>query len=101
MEVLDSFFFSKTNLDKRIAQAEYLYLNFFLHIFLPAVVDRQKIQESIALVYQSKASRSFFIDMIEDWRQKFVPTMKQDSFDQLLNSCLLFLIYRFLSMLIC
>ena len=28
--------------------------------------------------------------MIEDWRQKFVPTMKQDSFDQLLNSCLLF-----------
>lgn len=91
MEVLDSFFFSKTNLDKRIAQAEYLYLNFFLHIFLPAVVDRQKIQESIALVYQSKKPLvHFFIDMIEDWRQKFVPTMKQDSFDQLLNSCLLF-----------
>ena len=95
MEVLDSFFFSKTNLDKRIAQAEYLYLNFFCIFSFLQLLIAKRFKRVLRWFTNQKASRSFFIDMIEDWRQKFVPTMKQDSFDQLLNSCLLFLIYRF------
>lgn len=90
-EVLGSFPTSLTTLSEEIIQAEYLYMNFFLHIFLPAVVDHGKNLAIIDLFHRSeKPLVLFFASMIRDWQQTFIPLMEEEDFDQLLNSCLLF-----------
>ncbi|WP_430611750.1 helix-turn-helix domain-containing protein [Enterococcus sp. DIV0876] len=77
-------------LKKDCKQAEYLYLNFFLHVFLPAVVDKGKLKRITAAIMQSDSPLvTFFVGMIHTWQQRFAPTMAQTEFEQLLNSCLL------------
>jgi hypothetical protein len=90
-EVLDSFPLSVSTVKEETVQAEYLYLNFFLHIFLPAAVDRAKNTDITDAFHQSeKPLVQFFSGMIQDWQQTFVPAMEKADFEQLLNSCLLF-----------
>jgi hypothetical protein len=90
-EVLSSFAIPLSTLDEEVAQAEYLYLNFFLHIFLPSVVDQEKIALMIETFHHSKKRLvRFFYHMIRDWQETFIPTLPERDFDQLLNSSLLF-----------
>lgn len=89
-DILDSLFLSAEYVSDKTRRSEYLYLNFFLHVFLPGVVPQEKTQAIIQAIKYSKTDLvCFFTTMIEDWHAAFAPNQGKAEFEKLLSSCLL------------
>jgi transcriptional antiterminator len=89
-EILDSLFLSADYASEKTLQSEYLYLNFFLHVFLPGVIPQEKNQAIIQEIKHSDTDLvRFFTAMIKDWHDTFAPSQEVAEFEKLLSSCLL------------
>ena len=89
-EILESLFLSADYASEKTLQSEYLYLNFFLHVFLPGVIPQAKNQAIIQEIKHSDTDLvRFFTAMIKNWHDTFAPSQEVAEFEKLLSSCLL------------
>jgi AraC-like DNA-binding protein len=61
-------------LDKKLLQTEYFYLNFFIRIFIPSVIGEDNFIGLGKQIYESNAPLAvFFNELLADWKNRFAP----------------------------
>ncbi|MGG5357656.1 MULTISPECIES: helix-turn-helix domain-containing protein [unclassified Enterococcus] len=68
-------------LDKKHLQKEYFYLNFFIRIFIPSVINETNFIELGKQIHESRNPlTTFFNGMLTDWKNQFAPQIPDNQY---------------------
>jgi len=88
--IIQDLFPTFSNLYPRKSENEYLYMGILLQVLAPMLVGEDYVRQTNQEIFNTNQdSVLFFIRMLEEWRDRFIPTISNETFKEITRKALL------------